>query len=89
MLGTCGGTGMLGYHVEGGIQDAGLPWESAHIFLTLTTASSGAHSLASAPKVPLHMGDLCLCSVSSMKDLPCAFRKSEATVNLANRGSKG
>lgn len=47
---------------------------SRHIFLTLTTASSGAQSLASAPKVPLHMEDLCLCSVSSMKDLPCAFK---------------
>lgn len=47
---------------------------SRHIFLTLTTASSGAQSLASAPKVPLHMEDLCLCSVSSMKNLPCAFK---------------
>lgn len=89
MLGTRGGTGLLGCHVEGGTQDARLPWETAHIFLTLTTASLGAHSLASAPKGPLHTGDLCLCSVSSMKDLPCAFRHSEATVNLANRGSKG
>jgi hypothetical protein len=52
-------------------------------------ASLGVHSLASAHKVPLHMGGLCLCSMSTMKDLLCAFRQPETTVNLANRGSKG
>lgn len=52
-------------------------------------ASLGAHSLASACRVPLHTGGLCLYSMSSMKDLLCAFRQTETTVNLANRGSKG
>lgn len=52
-------------------------------------ASLGVHSLASAHRVPLHMRGLCLYSMSSMKDLLCAFRQPKTTVNLANRGSKG
>lgn len=77
--------------MEGGIQDAGPPWETQQCF-PYPTASLGEHCLASALQVPLHLGDWCLDSVFSMKHLLRAFRRpgqSTWPTQAAERGHGG
>lgn len=83
--------GLEGCHVEGGSQDTdpGRPSTCFSYTTILNYSQLRSAFPCLCPRVPLHMGDLCLYSVSSKKDLLGAFRQPETTVNLTDRGSKG